>query len=78
MTLWAIDIRSSAPLKIRVENDDRESNSTLFIYTESMQTASDIFQDFVGLHLRVTELQSLAMFPKEMYRLNEDILEKIK
>jgi len=78
MTLWAIDIRNSAPLKIRVENDDRESNSTLFIYTESMQTASDIFQDFVGLHLRVAELQSLAMFPKEMYRLNEDILEKIK
>ena len=26
----------------------------------------------------MSELQSLAMFPKEMYRLNEDILEKIK
>ena len=43
-----------------------------------MQTAADIIQDFVGQFLQVQELQSIAMFPKEMYRLNEEILEKIK
>lgn len=78
LTLWALDVRNGASLKIRIENNDRDSSSTLFVYTESMQTASDIIQDFAGQFLKVAELQSLAMFPKEMYRLNEDILEKIK
>lgn len=63
---------------MKIETDDRESSSTLFVFVESMQTASDIIQDFVGQFLRVAELQSIAMFPKEMYRLNDEILEKIK
>ena len=78
MSFWAIDVRNGQPLKMRIESDDRESSSTLFVFTENMQTAADIIQDFVGQFLRVQELQSIAMFPKEMYRLNEEILEKIK
>lgn len=73
-----MDVRNGQPLKIRIENDERESSSALTIYTESMQTASDIIQDFVAKFLGVAEMESLAMFPKEMYRLNEDVLEKIK
>ena len=42
MTLWALDVRNGAPLKIRIENDERESSSALSVFTESMQTASDI------------------------------------
>lgn len=42
-----------------------------------MEICADIIQDFVGNHMRVSELESQATFPEEMQKLSE-ILEKIE
>ena len=42
-----------------------------------MEVCADIIQDFVGNHMKVSELESEATFPGEMVRLSE-ILNKIE
>ena len=42
-----------------------------------MDIAADIIQDFLGTFMKLKQFKSKASFPKDMLRLNEDILLKI-
>lgn len=42
-----------------------------------MELASDIIQDLVADFLSIREFKSTCAFPKEMQKLNEEILYKI-
>ena len=73
----SLDVRTGKLIVMLIVNSDKDSTCKLQISTESMETASDIIQDFLGNHLKVTHLLSQCSFPDDMTYLNDEILKKI-
>lgn len=63
LDLRAVSLRDGQPLSIRLEAND--GTSLLHVFSNSMETASDVVQSLLGEHLRIDQALATVDFPKD-------------